>query len=204
MYTLMVLCMAAAVSAGPQYNYQAQDAGVEIQHREDGAQAAPVEILKDEREGPDASGVYSFSFETADGISRQEEGQPSGDAGAVSSQGDWTFTFPDGTHASFSFTADESGYHVESDLLPTPYPLPAFALAQVEKAKQEDAAAAAAAAASPSALGAAPADATGPLYTASGPTPVPNFAPAPPPVQTPVSAPASAPVPGTLYNVAGK
>ncbi|XP_063590642.1 pupal cuticle protein 36a-like [Penaeus indicus] len=202
MYTLMVLCMAAAVSAGLQHNYQSQDGGAVIQRTEDGAQAAPVEILKDEREGPDASGVYSFSFETADGISRQENGQPSGDTGAVASQGEWTFTFPDGTHASFSFTADESGYHVDSDLLPTPHPLPAFALAQVEKAKQEQAAAAAAAAASHSALGAAPAGTTGTLHAASGPALVPAFAPAPAPVQTLVSAPAS--VPGNLYNVAGK
>lgn len=82
--------MAAAVSASPQYNYQTQDAGAVIQPSERGAQAALVEILKDERQGPDASGAYSFSFETANGISRQEEGQPSGDVGAVASQGDWT------------------------------------------------------------------------------------------------------------------
>lgn len=83
--------MAAAASAVPQYNYQGQDGGAVTQLKDDGAQAPPVEILKDEREGPDASGAYSFSFETADGTSRQEQGQPSGAAGAVASQGGWTW-----------------------------------------------------------------------------------------------------------------
>ncbi|XP_037784658.1 pupal cuticle protein 36-like [Penaeus monodon] len=43
----------------------------------------------------------------------------------------------------FSFVADENGFRVESDLLPTPPPLPPHAIAQIEKARQEDAAAAA-------------------------------------------------------------
>lgn len=111
------------------------------------------------------------------------------------------FTFPDGSSASFSFEADEGGYRVESDLLPTPPPLPAHAIAQVEKAKQEDAAAATA---SPPAIGVAPADSSGPLYAASVPGPVPAFAPAPAPVHTPAAVPASVPAPQTIYNVAGK
>lgn len=90
LFQFIVLCMAAAASAVPQYNYQGQDGGAVTQLKDDGAQAPPVEILKDEREGPDASGAYSFSFETADGTSRQEQGQPSGAAGAVASQGGWT------------------------------------------------------------------------------------------------------------------
>lgn len=84
------MCMAAAVAAAPQYNYQDQDEAAQIQLKEAGTQAAPIEILKDEREGPDASGAYSFSFETADGVSRHEEGQPAGEAGAVAAQGEWT------------------------------------------------------------------------------------------------------------------
>nr|XP_053653151.1 pupal cuticle protein 36-like [Cherax quadricarinatus] len=103
-----------------------------------------VPILIDERQGPDQAGNYNFNFETGDGISRQEQGAPQGPTGAVAAQGGWSFTFPDGTPAVFKFVADEGGYRVESDLLPTPHPLPAHAIAQIEKARQEDAAAAAA------------------------------------------------------------
>ncbi|KAK8376808.1 hypothetical protein O3P69_010021 [Scylla paramamosain] len=98
-----------------------------------------IPILVDERDGPHADGTYSFNFETGNGISRQEQGYPQGPEGAVVSQGGWSFTFPDGTPAVFSFVADENGYRVESDLLPTPHPLPAHALAQIEFARQQEA-----------------------------------------------------------------
>ncbi|XP_047476024.1 cuticle protein AM1239-like [Penaeus chinensis] len=102
-----------------------------------------IPILKDEREGPDASGVYSFEFETGNGIKREEQGAPRGPSGAVAMQGGWSFTFPDGSPADVTFVADDAGYRVESDLLPTPPPLPAHAIAQIEKTRREDAAAAA-------------------------------------------------------------
>ncbi|XP_047476034.1 cuticle protein AM1199-like [Penaeus chinensis] len=109
-----------------------------------GAYSGPViPILKDEREGPDASGVYSFEFETGNGIKREEQGAPQEPSGAVAIQGGWSFTFPDGSPADVSFVADGAGYRVESDLLPTPHPLPAHAIAQIEKARREDEAAAA-------------------------------------------------------------
>ncbi|ROT70753.1 putative cuticle protein [Penaeus vannamei] len=98
-----------------------------------------VPILVDDRQGPDQFGNYNFNFETGDGISRQEQGAPQGELGAVASQGGWSFTFPDGSPAVFSFVADGAGYQPQSDLLPTPHPLPAHAIAQIEKARQEDA-----------------------------------------------------------------
>ncbi|KAK8376314.1 hypothetical protein O3P69_009746 [Scylla paramamosain] len=105
-----------------------------------GQSSGPViPILVDERDGPHADGTYSFNFETGNGISRQEQGYPQGPEGAVVSQGGWSFTFPDGTPAVFNFVADENGYRVESDLLPTPHPLPAHALAQIEFARQQEA-----------------------------------------------------------------
>ncbi|XP_066960810.1 endocuticle structural glycoprotein SgAbd-2-like, partial [Macrobrachium rosenbergii] len=102
-----------------------------------------IPILVDDREGPDADGSYRFRFETGDGIQRQEQGAPLPETGAVAQQGDWSFTFPDGSPAVFRFVADENGYRVESDLLPTPPPLPAHAIAQIEKARLENAALAA-------------------------------------------------------------
>ena len=49
----------------------------------------------------------------------------------------FSFTFPDGTPAVFNFVADENGYRVESNLIPTPHPLPAHAIAQIEFANQQ-------------------------------------------------------------------
>ncbi|XP_063590471.1 pupal cuticle protein 36-like [Penaeus indicus] len=108
-----------------------------------GASGPFIPIITDERQGPDEFGNYNFNFETANGIIREEQGAPQGETGAVAQQGAWSFTFPDGTPADFSFVADENGFRVESDLLPTPPPLPPHAIAQIEKARQEDAAAAA-------------------------------------------------------------
>ncbi|XP_037784652.1 pupal cuticle protein 36a-like [Penaeus monodon] len=108
-----------------------------------GSSGPVIPILRDDRLGPDEFGNYYFNFETGNGISRQEQGAPQGPTGAVTSQGAWSFVFPDGTPANFEFIADGNGYRVQSDLLPTPPPLPAHAIAQIEKARQEDAAAAA-------------------------------------------------------------
>ncbi|XP_047475718.1 pupal cuticle protein 36-like isoform X3 [Penaeus chinensis] len=108
-----------------------------------GASGPFIPIITDDRQGPDEFGNYNFNFETANGIIREEQGAPQGETGAVAQQGSWSFTFPDGTPADFSFVADENGFRVESDLLPTPPPLPPHAIAQIEKARQEDAAAAA-------------------------------------------------------------
>ncbi|KAK7085607.1 hypothetical protein SK128_006814 [Halocaridina rubra] len=102
-----------------------------------------IPILVDNRQGPDEYGNYNFNFETGNGISRHEQGTPTGPEGAVVQQGGWSFTFPDGTPARFNFVADGDGFRVESDLLPTPPPLPPHAIAQIEKARQENAAAAA-------------------------------------------------------------
>ncbi|XP_071548887.1 cuticle protein 2-like [Panulirus ornatus] len=132
----------------------------------------PVQILRDDREGPDAVGTYSFNYESADGISRQEQGAPQGPDGAVASQGRWSFTFPDGTPGLFTFVADGNGYRVESDRLPVPPPLPAHAIAQIEKARLEDAAAASAA--NNNRFAAPPAPVPSTQYTLSGPTLAPQ------------------------------
>ncbi|KAG0720549.1 Cuticle protein AM1199 [Chionoecetes opilio] len=95
-----------------------------------------IPILVDERHGPHADGSYAFNFETGNGISRQEQGYPQGPEGAVASSGGWSFTFPDGTPAVFTFEADENGYRPVSNLIPTPHPLPAHAIEQIEFARR--------------------------------------------------------------------
>ncbi|XP_047476037.1 cuticle protein AM1239-like [Penaeus chinensis] len=133
---ILVCALVAVVAAAPDH-YGPPPTGL---YGIPGAYSGPViPILKDEREGPDASGVYSFEFESGNGIKREEQGAPRGPSGAVAMQGGWSFTFPDGSPAVVSFVADDAGYRVESDLLPTPPPLPAHAIAQIEKARREDA-----------------------------------------------------------------
>ncbi|XP_076068331.1 uncharacterized protein LOC143040783 [Oratosquilla oratoria] len=161
LFQLVLFCLLAVAAAAPQFIYQAPRAApppepVVTYGAPSNVRAAtvlapatpPVPILLDEREGPDADGEYSFNFQTGDGISRQEEGDPLPNTGAVAVQGGWTFTFPDGSPAQFRFVADANGYRVESPLLPTAPPMPAHALAQIEKARLEDEAAARAASAS--------------------------------------------------------
>ncbi|XP_037785132.1 cuticle protein AM1199-like [Penaeus monodon] len=140
MFVIFVCALVAMAAAAPDH-YGPLQIGF---YGFPGTQSRPViPILKDEREGPDASGVYSFEFETGNGIKREEQGAPRGPSGAVAMQGGWSFTFPDGSPADVTFVADDAGYRVESDLLPTPHPLPAHAIAQIEKARREDVAAAA-------------------------------------------------------------
>ncbi|XP_066960759.1 cuticle protein AM1159-like [Macrobrachium rosenbergii] len=136
MYSKLLVCLfLGAVSAAPQ-GYGPPRPSYSAPGGSFGG-GPVIPILVDDRTGPDASGAYSFNFETGNGIRRQEQGAGRGPKGAVVSQGAWSFTFPDGTPATFNFVADENGYRVESPLLPTPPPLPPHAIAQIEKARQE-------------------------------------------------------------------
>ncbi|KAG7173491.1 cuticle protein AM1199-like isoform X3 [Homarus americanus] len=134
MFSKLVLCvLVAVVAAKPQGGYEAPQQSYT-------SSGPVVPIVKDERQGPDADGNYNFDFETGDGISRQEQGAPHGETGAVAAQGGWAFKFPDGSPGIFNFVADAAGYKVQSDLLPTPHPLPAHAIQQIEFARQQEAA----------------------------------------------------------------
>nr|XP_027220801.1 endocuticle structural glycoprotein SgAbd-2-like [Penaeus vannamei] len=118
MFTKAVICALLAVAAAAPQGYRVPTPAPTY----GGGPVVP--ILVDDRQGPDQFGNYNFNFETGDGISRQEQGAPQGELGAVASQGGWSFTFPDGSPAVFSFVADGAGYQPQSDLLPTPHPLP--------------------------------------------------------------------------------
>lgn len=130
----VVLSLAAAALAAPQSYPSRSGLG-----GGGGGQFPIVPILRDDRNGP-VDGVYDFNFETGDGVSRNEQGAPTGPNGAVVQQGGWTFTFPDGSQGQFNFIADEFGYRVESPLLPTPPPMPAHALEQIARSERERAA----------------------------------------------------------------
>ncbi|XP_050720666.1 cuticle protein AM/CP1114-like [Eriocheir sinensis] len=89
-------------------------------------------ILKDER-SDSGDGNFYYSFETSNGIEKTKTGTP-GSAGQSNMDGSFSFTLPDGTIATFTYVADESGYRVESPLLP---PVPEYVRKQIAFAEEE-------------------------------------------------------------------
>ncbi|XP_017840417.1 pupal cuticle protein Edg-78E [Drosophila busckii] len=65
-------------------------------------------------------GSYAYAYEQTDGTGAQEQGQ-----GGVGAQGSFGWVSPEGQHIVVSYTADATGYHPNSDALPTPPPIPA-------------------------------------------------------------------------------
>ncbi|XP_055373347.1 endocuticle structural protein SgAbd-6-like [Condylostylus longicornis] len=66
---------------------------------------------------------YRFSYETSDGISRQEEGQlknPGTEQEAISVRGSVSWVADDGQTYTLTYVADENGYQPEGAHLPQP------------------------------------------------------------------------------------
>ncbi|XP_043215531.1 cuticle protein AM1274-like [Amphibalanus amphitrite] len=89
-----------------------------------------IKILSQEDVHP-GDGTYRFSFQTENGIQRDESGQPKAGGGGGGygqpgggyvQQGGWSYTDGYGGPVQLTFTADENGYQPVSDLLPTPVP----------------------------------------------------------------------------------
>ncbi|CAG2054434.1 unnamed protein product [Timema podura] len=125
--TLICLCavLASAVAkpqfGKPAYNYRAQQP-VYTQPPQ-----AVVPILAYSNDvSPDGS--YSYSYQTGNGISAQEQGylKNSGikDQEAETVQGSYSYTAPDGTPITVTYTADENGYQAQGAHLPVAPPIP--------------------------------------------------------------------------------
>ena len=89
-------------------------------------QQQPIAIL---RQAQDISpeGAYSYSYETENGISHAESGEPrvAGEEGAaVAAQGQFQYTAPDGTPVAVSYVADENGFQPQGAHLPVAHPIP--------------------------------------------------------------------------------
>lgn len=71
--------------------------------------------------------MFEHSYETADGISKQESGvmtnQGTEDE-APSVRGSYSYTAPDGTLITVNYIADKDGFRAEGAHLPTPPPIP--------------------------------------------------------------------------------
>lgn len=76
----------------------------------------------------------SFSFETSNGISHQEAGQPKQIDGEtpVVVQGADSYIAPDGQQVSITYIADENGYQPQGSHIPTSPPIPPEILRALE------------------------------------------------------------------------
>ncbi|XP_034250237.1 endocuticle structural glycoprotein SgAbd-2-like [Thrips palmi] len=94
-----------------------------------------IRILRQQHQ-QDPSGIYSFSFETENGIQVQEEGtviRPGTNDESTAKQGSFAYTAPDGTPIALSYVADDNGFRASGAHLPTPPPIPAEILASLQE-----------------------------------------------------------------------
>nr|XP_012137278.1 PREDICTED: endocuticle structural glycoprotein SgAbd-1-like isoform X2 [Megachile rotundata] len=71
-------------------------------------------------------GHYVNNFETSNGISHVESGEPKNidNETPVVSQGSDSYTAPDGQQVSITYVADENGFQVQGSHIPTAPPIP--------------------------------------------------------------------------------
>ncbi|XP_067000857.2 endocuticle structural glycoprotein ABD-4 [Anabrus simplex] len=112
----VLLSVAALVSAKPQVGGQA------------GPTQPPIPIIKYENEGVNFDGSYKWSYETGNEIAAEESGFVKNlgvpEQETQVAQGSYSYTAPDGTRITVTYTADENGFVPQGAHLPTPPPIP--------------------------------------------------------------------------------
>ncbi|KAH9640760.1 hypothetical protein HF086_007331 [Spodoptera exigua] len=99
---------------------------------------AHIPILKFENVN-NGDGNYRYSYETGNGISAHESGEPraAGPEGpAVTAEGGFSYRAPDGQQVSLTYTADENGFHPVGSHIPTPPPIPEAILRSIQLNRQ--------------------------------------------------------------------
>ncbi|XP_048482808.1 pupal cuticle protein 20-like [Plutella xylostella] len=84
-------------------------------------------------------GNYRYSYETGNGIKANERGSPRApgpQGAAVTAEGGYSYTAPDGQQISLTYTADEAGFHPAGAHLPTPPPIPQAILRSLQLIRQ--------------------------------------------------------------------
>ncbi|KAH8266179.1 hypothetical protein KR038_008534 [Drosophila bunnanda] len=84
------------------------------------AAADSAQILRYENANTNSDG-YAFSFETSDGISREESAtlkNPGTPEEAIAVQGSVDWVGPDGVHYKLNYLADENGFQAQGEHLP--------------------------------------------------------------------------------------
>lgn len=87
----------------------------------------PIPIVYHKFEGPEPNGLYSYSYETGNGIQMQEHGQLvkiADNVDALHVEGSYSYPDANGNPISMTYVADENGFQPKSDILPTPPPIP--------------------------------------------------------------------------------
>ncbi|XP_070071607.1 endocuticle structural protein SgAbd-6 [Drosophila takahashii] len=80
-----------------------------------------AQILRYENDASLESDGYAFSFETSDGISREERAtlkNPGTPEEAIAVQGSVNWVGPDGVHYKLNYLADENGFQPQGEHLP--------------------------------------------------------------------------------------
>ena len=99
-----------------------------------------IEILRQNIDHNDDHS-YQQAFETENGISVSESGQPEDDD-SYSMSGQFSYTAPDGVTYTVVYSAGEDGFQPQGDHLPTPvptqYPTPEVAEAEEEEEEEEE------------------------------------------------------------------
>jgi len=131
LFTLVAASSAAPVPESLPEVYRSRD--------EHGNSIEYIPIVAETRSEPE-DGVYSFTYESADGTLRSESGSPGVNGGTIM-EGSWTLVFPDGQRGTISYVAGHNGAVFESpSLLPLAPEMPAHAVEQVKFAAEERAA----------------------------------------------------------------
>ncbi|XP_077293386.1 pupal cuticle protein 20-like [Arctopsyche grandis] len=103
----------------------------------------PIEIISQTNEN-NGDGSYKYSYESANGIKVQEEGELKNkgnpEAEAQSAVGSFSYPGPDGKIYTITYTADENGFQAKGDHLPTPPPIPEEILQSLQQNAAEEAA----------------------------------------------------------------
>lgn len=92
-----------------------------------------IPILRSNSNPNTGDGSYGYSYETANGIFAEEQGNYG------SSTGRFSFTSPEGKQVSLQYTADEFGFHPQGTHLPTPPPISEAIQRSVEQNLAEEA-----------------------------------------------------------------
>ncbi|XP_072382531.1 uncharacterized protein [Diabrotica undecimpunctata] len=99
-----------------------------------GSQSAPIGLIRSEFNPDQGDGHYSYSYETENGISAQEEGFVQNEG--KSAQGAFSYTSPEGEQISLEYTADANGFVPKGSHVPE---IPEAILKSIEQNKAEEA-----------------------------------------------------------------
>ncbi|XP_076056257.1 endocuticle structural glycoprotein SgAbd-8-like [Oratosquilla oratoria] len=72
-----------------------------------------IPIIRYDRNGPGVDPSYSFSYETGNGITHEEQGQPIEPESFVV-QGSYSYTAPDGSVITVNYIADDNGFRPQT------------------------------------------------------------------------------------------